>query len=148
MSGNVWFLCATLASVFWGVSYALAGRLLQIGVSVPMVLLIETAFAAPVFLALACFRGTVRSDISLILSTPGAAVLTLGLVVTCVIAGFFIVTSIAGKNATLAALIEISYPLFTFAFVWLIFREVQLSWATAAGGLLILLGSLMVYLKC
>ncbi|MGA2053413.1 MAG: EamA family transporter, partial [Opitutales bacterium] len=53
--------------------------------------------------------------------------------------------AIQHKNATLASLIEISYPFFVALFAWLLFRDVQLSWATALGGLLILAGIAIIY---
>ena len=147
MAGNLWFIYALLASAFWGVTYAVAGRLFQHGFSVPVLLVIELMLALPVFLVIAYVTGALKSDIALLTSRPNLWPLLFSLAVFSGIASFFIASSISEKNATLAALVEISYPLFTFAFVWLIFREVQLSWETAIGGLLIISGSFLMCWK-
>ena len=60
---------------------------------------------------------------------------------------FLIFLAIAEKNATLANLVEISYPIFTFLFAWLLFREVQISWQAALGGLLIFSGIGLIFWK-
>lgn len=55
--------------------------------------------------------------------------------------------AIGEKNATLASLIEISYPFFVALFAWLFFREVQVSVPTIVGGLMILGGVTVVFLS-
>ncbi len=67
--------------------------------------------------------------------------------VTFALGSFFILYSISLKNATMANIIEISYPVFTFFFAWLLFRDVQLNTAAALGGLLIFSGIAVIYLK-
>ena len=52
--------------------------------------------------------------------------------------------AIGARNATLASLIEISYPLFVVLFAWLFFRETHLNAATAIGGILIMAGVALV----
>ena len=61
------------------------------------------------------------------------------------LAELFIALSIVSKNATIAGMIEISYPLFIALFAYLIFRESELNWGIAAGGALIMAGVLTVY---
>jgi drug/metabolite transporter (DMT)-like permease len=53
--------------------------------------------------------------------------------------------AIGEKNATLASLIEISYPFFVAVFAWLFFRETQFTWPTVFGGVLILSGVAVVF---
>lgn len=73
----------------------------------------------------------------------------LGLVVAetivLMLAEVFIGLSITNKNATLAGLIEISYPVFIILFAYLLFKENQLSISAAAGGSLIFLGIFIIY---
>jgi drug/metabolite transporter (DMT)-like permease len=61
------------------------------------------------------------------------------------VAGLLSFMAIGEKNATLASLIEISYPLFVAFFAWLFFREVQWNLPTIVGGLLTLGGVAVVY---
>jgi drug/metabolite transporter (DMT)-like permease len=53
--------------------------------------------------------------------------------------------AIGAKNATVASLIEISYPLFVAFFAWLLFRESQLNWSVLIGGAMILGGVFVVW---
>ena len=59
-------------------------------------------------------------------------------------AGLLIFMSIEAKNATVASLIEVTYPLFTAFFAWVLFRQTTLNTATIIGGLLIFAGVLIV----
>jgi drug/metabolite transporter (DMT)-like permease len=67
-------------------------------------------------------------------------------VVSSAAGALLIYIAIGEKNATLASLIEISYPFFVAVFAWLFFRETQFSWPTVFGGLLILGGVAVVFL--
>jgi drug/metabolite transporter (DMT)-like permease len=49
------------------------------------------------------------------------------------------------SNATLAALIEISYPLFIALFSWVFLRESQMNLGTALGAAMILSGIGCIY---
>ena len=54
--------------------------------------------------------------------------------------------SIHNKNATLASLIEISYPLFVVFFGYVLFKQVHVNLSVVLGGLMILIGaSLIIY---
>ena len=59
-------------------------------------------------------------------------------------AGLLIFLSIGAKNATLASLIEVTYPIFTAFFAWLLFRQATLNTATVIGAAFIFLGVLIV----
>ena len=67
-------------------------------------------------------------------------------VVSSAAGALLIYIAIGEKNATLASLIEISYPFFVAVFAWLFFRETQFNWPTVFGGLLILGGVAVVFL--
>ena len=57
-----------------------------------------------------------------------------------------IYVAIGEKNATLASLIEISYPLLVAVFAWLFFRQVEFNALTLVGAGLIMGGVALVYL--
>ena len=71
----------------------------------------------------------------------------LSVAVTSLLARVLLFVSIDRKNATMAGLIEISYPIFIALFTWLLFREVHLTWTSALGGLLIVAGAVIVILS-
>ena len=60
---------------------------------------------------------------------------------------YLILLSIGLKNPAVSSLIEITYPFFTVLFVWLLFGEMHLTWATGFGSLLIFAGVGLIYLK-
>ncbi len=54
--------------------------------------------------------------------------------------------SVNSKNATLASLIEITYPVFVVLFAYLFFRQVHVNTSVIFGGLMILVGAgLIIY---
>ena len=66
-------------------------------------------------------------------------------VISSAAGGLLIYIAIGEKNATLASLIEISYPFFVALFAWVFFREIQFNWQTLVGGALILGGVAVVF---
>ena len=52
--------------------------------------------------------------------------------------------AVRGRNATLASLIEISYPAFVAVFAWLLFREWQLNAGVLFGAVLVVTGSVLI----
>jgi drug/metabolite transporter (DMT)-like permease len=60
------------------------------------------------------------------------------------IAELFIGFSITAKNATLAGLIEISYPIFIALFSFILFRSV-VNLPTMLGGMIIFVGVFVIY---
>lgn len=144
MAAHLWMVYAIAASLLWGLVYVLAGRLLQHGLSVPTVLVIESGL---LFLFMAPAHKALKSDFQILLNNPQLAGMAILLAICFVAANFMIATSIAEKNATLAALLEISYPIFTVFFAWLIFRDAHLTWETALGGLLIFIGVSIIYVR-
>lgn len=59
----------------------------------------------------------------------------------CYVAGAFcIYSSIADKNASLASIIEISYPFFTILFAYVLFGSVGVSWPVILGAMFVFVG--------
>lgn len=68
-----------------------------------------------------------------------------GCILTLIAAELCINFSIADKNATVASLVELSYPLFVALASYIIFRNSHLNTATIFGGLLIFAGVASIY---
>lgn len=141
----MWFVYALLAAVIWGISYAASGRVIGRGVSALTFFTLYAAVGTIMGLgALAAtaklgavpaeLRGVDRDWVWLVVA-----------VVTSGIGALLIYMAIGEKNATLASLIEISYPLFVALFAWVFFRETQFNAATILGAALILSGVAVVY---
>jgi drug/metabolite transporter (DMT)-like permease len=67
-------------------------------------------------------------------------------IILFIIGNAVIVFAIKDKNATVASLIEISYPLFVVLFGYLLYRSTHLNTGTIIGGLLVFAGIVMVYI--
>lgn len=142
----MWLVYAMLAALLWGVSYAAAGRVLGKGLSSVSfyicyltlgVLMVGTFFLAS--------GRAMKLGQELRAIGPDWVWLLLA-VATAPLAGLLIFTAIGEKNAPVAALIEISYPLSAAFFAWLFFRESHLNAQTAIGAVLIYAGIIVVAL--
>jgi drug/metabolite transporter (DMT)-like permease len=143
----MWIVYALSAAIIWGMSYAASGRVIDRGLS-------PLGF----FFFYALF-GALASGSVLLLTGKAAAVggeirglgtdwtWFLFSVVTSAAGALLIYMAIGEKNATLASLIEISYPLFVAIFAWVFFREVQFNFATAVGAAMILGGVSVIFLS-
>lgn len=142
----MWLVYSLLAALLWGVTYAAAGRVLSKGISPLGFYACYMAFGAVAvggFFLLsgraAKFAGDFRAlgpDWVWLLVAAAAAPA----------AGLLIFTAIGEKNAPVAALIEICYPLAAAFFTWLFFRESHLNLQTALGAALIYAGIIVVAL--
>jgi drug/metabolite transporter (DMT)-like permease len=140
----IWIVYAILASVFWGISYAVNDQLLR-RVSVASVILYGAAASAVFALGLGFATNAFTKDWQLLKQAGTETKLMAASVAVYVIANLFILLSIHARNGTMAAMVEITYPLFTALFAWLIFKEAQVTVGTMAGALLILAGVACVY---
>ncbi len=136
-----WYVAALGAAVVWGIHYPLIEFALK-RVSLLTVLLLT---ALPVLL-LVPFYGQVLLADARALAQLGAGErwTVLSVALSSLLATVLLFLSIDGKNATMAGLIEISYPIFIVLFTWLLFREMHLTWTSALGGLLIMAGAAVV----
>lgn len=146
MSTHLWFTYALLAAFLWGFSYALSEKVIK-ELPISFLVFLEAAIAF-VLCLLACIHlGTLKSGIQIVNENPNILMLA-GLVALSGIIGMFLIyVAISYKNATLVNLIEISYPLFTLGFAWLLFKDIQINWTQAFGGLLVFSGIALIFLK-
>ncbi len=141
----MWFVYALSAAVIWGISYAASGRAIERGVSPLVFFFLYTVIGALMSFGALAATGRVAGISSQIRQIgPDWPWLILA-VVTSGIGALLIYMAIGEKNATLASLIEISYPVFVAFFAWLFFRETQFNSSTILGGVLIIAGVGIVY---
>lgn len=132
-----WYVPAIGAALLWGIHYPLVDHALK-RISLLSVLLLT---AIPIILLAPFFHRTLAADLSAWQALDGAARLRiLSLSLTSLLASVLLLLSIAGKNATLASLIEISYPVFVGLFAFLLFREIHVNGSVVLGGLLVFAG--------
>ena len=142
----MWIIYAFSAAVIWGISYAASGRAIERGVTPLTFFFCYTLFglmASALALAATGKIGAVPGEVR---ALGGDAFWFALALVTSAAGALLIYMAIGEKNATLASLIEISYPFFVAVFAWLFFRETQFNLATIVGGLMILGGVGVVFL--
>jgi drug/metabolite transporter (DMT)-like permease len=138
-----WYLAAMVAAITWGIYYPLVDMALK-RISLYSVILLSMI---PVMLAIPLFLNTVRNDIETVRALPTSEqwiFIVLGLI------GLFgevmVYTAITGKNATLASLIEMTYPLFVVIFTYVFYKQMYITPSVLVGGLMILVGAgLIIY---
>ncbi len=142
----MWIIYALAAAVIWGISYAASGRAIERGVTPLTFFFCYTLFgllASALALASTGKLGAVPTEVR---ALGGDAFWFALALITSAAGALLIYMAIGEKNATLASLIEISYPFFVAVFAWLFFRESQFNLATIVGGLMILGGVSVVFL--
>jgi drug/metabolite transporter (DMT)-like permease len=142
----MWIVYALGASIIWGISYAASGRVIERGMTPLVFFLLYTLFGAAAAAAALALMGKTGTLFSEFRALEADWVWLAVAVVSSAAGGLLIYIAIGEKNATLASLIEISYPFFVAVFAWLFFRETQFSSSTILGGILILGGVAVVFL--
>jgi len=131
---------AVLAAVVWGIEYAVADQLLKKFSAVQF-----TILTSALSLGLSILFGMILKDEQPLFSLPKELStrdhgLMLLYIVADVITTFLIVFAIKQSNATVASMVEISYPLFVALFSWLLFKENTINSWTIVGFTFVLLG--------
>ncbi len=139
-----WFSFALLAAVLWGGSYAMYEQLLKT-VSSAACMLFTACGTLFVYLAFALHGGTLSHDWQIVRKGGTETKMILAIICVNALANLVLLVSMKAKNATAAGLVEIAYPLFTALFVWIFYRQSEMSWRTALGGLLIMAGVTCIY---
>lgn len=140
----MWIFFALSASVLWGLSYILFEQIYK-KVAVTTALAI-TCLVIFVFMAIAAqLQGRLKVDLAALADSKKLFWLMAAGVGTALLADWSIGLSINAKSATLAGLIEISYPIFIALFAYFIFRENQINLPTVIGGLLVFAGVFVIY---
>ena len=140
----LWLVYAVGAAVIWGVNYAISGRLLQRGMSPQTLFLIDLIFGVVAVSAVITVSGRWSSTLLEVRQARPDILWLIIAVASATAAALLIFLSIQAKNATLASLIEVTYPLFTAFFAWALFRQVTINTATVIGAVLIFTGVLIV----
>lgn len=140
----MWIIFALGASILWGLSYILFEQVYK-KISIMTALWIVCLIMFSVMLLGSFFAGNLKPDLATIQSSKKLQWLLIGGIATAILADVFIALSITNKNATLAGLVEISYPIFIALFAYLLFKQNQLNTAALIGGLLIFAGVFIIY---
>jgi len=136
-----WYVPAIAAAIVWGLHYPLIEHALR-RVSLPTVVLLT---ALPMAIVALAFPARLAADWRAILALPTGDRWLIGMIALTSLAGTVLLyMAVRGRNATLASLIEISYPAFVAVIAWLLFREWQLNSGVLLGALLVFAGTTLI----
>ena len=138
-----WYIAALGAAIVWGVHYPLIDFAMK-RVSVYSVLLLTVI---PVFLLMPVFMRDIANDIDSFKLLPShEQLMVVAVGITSTLGAVLLYISINNKNATLASLIEITYPLFVVMFSYLLFKQLHINISVIIGGVMIIAGAgLIIY---
>lgn len=139
-----WFWFALGAAILWGLSYAINQATLCYFNEIEL-LFFETFIAFIIIASYFIFKGNFGSFGSKLTNPKMLALITSSAIIY-VIASYFILKSISASNASLAAIIESAYPIFTVLFGFLFLGQLQLNLMSGIGFILILAGIIIVKL--
>lgn len=142
----LWGFSALGASMMWGLVYTLNKKSLEHFQPLEMLAVLTSIQAIGLWVAFA-MRGAGGGTLWVRVTDTQNAKWLLSAAVVAACANILILFSIKLSNATLAALVEISYPVFTILFSYILFRTVNLTWDVAIGGALIMAGVLWIMLR-
>lgn len=133
-----WWMYAVFAALMWGVHYNLIAKAMTAAspftiYAIPNVILIAS---------LPLWYKVLVSDFHSIMAAPNdVRASVVAIMFTSIIGTVAAYKAIHTSNATVASLIEITYPIFVAIFAAIMFQENHLNWPIAIGGMLILLGT-------
>ncbi len=139
----MWVLLSIAASIFWGLLYVLKEQIYG-RISIFTSLMFSSLFLAIIAGTVSMFSGVLKRDIETIASSKELFWYIIAGLFILLAAELFIAFSITAKNATLAGLIEISYPIFIALFSYVLYKT-QVSWQTILGGVCIFVGIFIIY---
>jgi drug/metabolite transporter (DMT)-like permease len=139
----MWALFSIAASVFWGLTYVINEAIYE-KISVITNLTITSFITFLVSLLIGLETKIFQKDMATVLEHEKLFLLLLAEAATLLIAEVFIGYSIAAKNATLSALIEISYPIFIAFFAFILLRRNDMTASAAVGGTFIFVGIFII----
>lgn len=141
----LWFWSALAAAVLWGLSYSAGEYTLKNGLTASSQMALFGLVLTPIYVTLSWRNGSLRTGIETLRTNPKVLAYFIVIAICYGFANFLSYYAIQQKNATLASLIEISYPLFVALFAFSIFRESQLTMGAIIGGGLIFSGIAVMY---
>ena len=138
-----WYVTALGTALVWGIHYPLVDFALK-RLSLFGVLLLTML---PALLIAPLFYRQLATDIDTLKTLPVLEQWIIGLLGFSSLTGVVLLyMSIANKNATLASLIEITYPVFVVLFSYVLFKQMHINISAAVGGALIIAGAgLIIY---
>jgi len=145
-----WWLFSISAAIIWGLHFNLVvkvSKVLPKDIYTALTIFVITSIAI-LPLLLVIHQKVFSNVVTLWQSGNDIRVSIIVLVFTAIIAATLLYIAMQlSPNATVAALLDITYPLFIAIIAWLLYKENHLDWYVLAGGGLIFCGAMLIVWK-
>lgn len=145
-----WWIFSIVAAIIWGLHFNLivkVSNVLPKDIYTPLTLFLITSVS--ILLILPFIHQQVLTNlVTLWHASNDIRLSVIVLVLTGIIAASLLYIAMQlSPNATVAALLDIIYPVFVAIIAWLLYRENHLDWPLLVGGGLIFTGALLIVWK-
>ena len=145
-----WWIFSIIAAVIWGLHFNLVVKVSNVlpkDIYTPITLFLITS--VPILLVLPFIHQQVFSNLVTLWHAGDDIRLSVVVLIftTIIAANLLYIAMQLSPNATVAALLDITYPVFIALIAWLLYRENHLDWAVLAGGALIFSGAMLIVWK-
>lgn len=145
-----WWIFSIIAAAIWGLHFNLVVKVSHVlpkDIYTPLTLFVITSGA--MLLVLPVFHQKLITNlVTLWQSGHNIRLYVVALVFTALIASSLLFTAMQlSPNATVAALLDITYPVFIAVVAWLLYKENHLDWSVLVGGALIFSGAMLIVWK-
>jgi len=145
-----WWTYSMLAALLWGLHFNLLVKVSSVlpkNIYAPLTLFFITANSIWLIALLAPKQLVVNIQ-TLWYAGPQIRLYLLLLIMTTLVAAVLLTIAMQlSNNATLASLLDITYPIFVALVAWAVFKEGHFDWTMLVGGLLIFSGSFLIIWK-
>lgn len=145
-----WWGFSITAAIIWGLHFNLVVKVSSVlprDIYTPLTLFVVTAVS--IFLLLPFMYQKIFANLATLWDAGTEIRISLVVLIftTIIAANLLYVAMRLSPNATIASLIDITYPLFIALIAWLLYKENHLDWSVLVGGALIFSGSMLIVWK-
>ena len=145
-----WWVFSIIAAVLWGLHFNLVVKVSTVlpkDIYTPLTIFAITSFSILVLMPF--FHHKIAANlVTLWHSGNDIRISVVVLIFTAFIAANLLYIAMQlSPNATIASLLDITYPLFIAIIAWILYRENHIDWAVLAGGSLIFSGAMLIVWK-
>lgn len=145
-----WYIYSIIAAILWGLHFNLVVKVSNVlpkDIYTPLTIFIISG--GSMFLLMPFIYQKVFANLNTLWqSSPEIRISVLLLIVTAIIAANLLYIAMRlSPNATVAALLDITYPVFIAIIAWLLYRENHLDWSVLVGAVLIFSGAALIIWK-
>jgi drug/metabolite transporter (DMT)-like permease len=145
-----WWIFSIVAAVIWGLHFNLVVKVSNVlprDIYTPLTLFVITSVSALLLLPV-IHQKVFANMVTLWHASDDIRISLVVLIFTTIVAANLLYIAMQlSPNPTVAALLDITYPIFVALVAWLLYRENHLDWSVLVGGGLIFSGAMLIVWK-